>query len=486
MTDTNVWDAPLDDAPTEGRFVRPSDVGSERVVAAAVMARPHLIDDLADSFDPVDFTDQRLAWVWHAVDELRAEITEGPVPWPAVDRQLRKWRAEGYLPIVPLDGPHLSLLYDDAHLSCSAAWYADRVTKAAAACRMVDLGIRAQQAGMSPAFDPDADVATTQADLDAIVRGDAGGIPTPIGDLWAAAVERAVTPTTTENRIPTGLLDLDSLTGGGFAPGRLIIIGARPGAGKTTAGQGLARAAAIANGIPTLFSSLEMGREEIMGGILSAECRVPLHHISHGTVGIDDAYRLAVATERIKPAPLYIDDATSVSLPSLRGQIRQLVRTVGLRMVIVDYLQLMQAPRAESRQVAVSALSRGLKLLAKEFGITVIVLSQLNRDSEKRTDKRPTIADLRESGAIEQDADMVILIHRPDLHEPDSPRAGEVDLIVDKHRGGPRATLTAAFQGHYARIADMAQMSDYQPTPINNGGLAIATYDEDPQEREAS
>jgi len=144
-------------------------------------------------------------------------------------------------------------------------------------------------------------------------------------------------------------------------------------------------------------------------------------------------------------------------MPTLRARVRNLVRTEGLRLVVVDYLQLMQAPRAESRQVAVSEMSRQLKLLAKEFQITVVVLAQLNRGPEQRTEKRPMVSDLRESGAIEQDADIVILLHREDAYEKESPRAGEADLIIGKHRGGPTGTITTAFQGHYARFVDMAQ-----------------------------
>ncbi|HEY9369104.1 replicative DNA helicase [Streptomyces sp.] len=448
-----------EDPQRAGAFNRPSDLLAERIVAASVMARPDLIDELAADFDPADFTEQRYAWIWHAVDEIRNELTDGKIPWHEVSIQLKKWQAEKYLPVVPYDDVELSRIYLEAEPS-SAAWYAARINRIAERNRTLDLGMRAKTVALSAGFDRDRDLAALQQQLDAIIRGQAGNTPRILSDLLPNALERAVTPRTNENRIPTGLADLDVLTGGGFSPGRLVIIGARPGVGKTTVGQGFARAAAITNKIPTLFTSLEMGEDEILEGILAAECRVPLNHISTGTTSDADAARLLNATARLAESPLYVDDATDVSLPSLRGQVRNLVRTVGLRMVVVDYLQLMQAPKAENRQVAVSALSRGLKLMAKEFGITVVVLCQLNRASEQRSDKRPTIADLRESGAIEQDADMVILLHRPDMHEPESHRAGEADLIVDKHRGGQRTTITAAWQGHYARIFDMA----YTPT----------------------
>jgi replicative DNA helicase len=162
-------------------------------------------------------------------------------------------------------------------------------------------------------------------------------------------------------------------------------------------------------------------------------------------------------TDKILAAPLHIDENPDLTLPRLRAQVRHLTRTAGLRLVIVDYLQLMTAPKAENRQGEVAKLSRGLKLLAKEFGITLIILAQLNRGPEHRQDKRPTKSDLRESGAIEQDADIVLLLHRDDAYDRESPRAGEIDLIVDKHRGGNPAVITAAAQLHYSRVVDMNQ-----------------------------
>lgn len=216
--------------------------------------------------------------------------------------------------------------------------------------------------------------------------------------------------------------------------------------------------AAITAKIPTLIESLEMSRGDLSDRILCAEARIPLHHLRQGVVSDSDLARAAARVQvAIASAPLYINDGALLSLATLRARVRNLVRTKGLRLVIVDYLQLMQVARADNRQQAVADLSRGLKLLAKDFGIAVVVLCQLNRGPEQRTEKKPQVSDLRESGAIEQDADIVILLHREDAYDKESPRAGEADLIVGKHRNGPTATITAAFQGHYARFTDMAQ-----------------------------
>jgi replicative DNA helicase len=219
----------------------------------------------------------------------------------------------------------------------------------------------------------------------------------------------------------------------------------------------LARAATIKHSMPTVMFSLEMSRNEITMRLLSAEARVSLHSMRTGQMGEDDWTRLARRMSEVVDAPLFIDDSPNMSMMEIRAKCRRLKQRNDLKMVIVDYLQLMTSPkRVENRQQEVSEMSRSLKLLAKEIDVPVIAISQLNRGPEQRTDKRPLLSDLRESGSIEQDSDVVILLHREDAYEPESPRAGEADLIVAKHRNGPTATVTVAFQGHYSRFVDMA------------------------------
>ena len=454
---TDMWQ---DEAPAENGFAaRPRDLEAERIVVGSVMQQPDLIDELAEEFTPDDFSEPIHAWVWKAVDHIRMELGDGPVRWHAVEQQLRAWWADKTMPIAPMSGPHLSELQYEAQPG-SADYYAFEVTKKAIANRLVEHGLRAQQIGMSPAFDQTADLAAMQTQLDAVAREDTGASMVRAGSLIDDALERAVTPPEHGERVPTGFTDVDSLTGGGFAGGWLVVVGARPGDGKTTIGTGFARAAAIDANVPAAIFALEMGRNEVMSLVLSAEARVPLHHIKNGTVTPDDVERLARRREAIANAPLYIDDSVSVNVASIRAHVRRLVRTVGLRLVVIDYLQLMQSSRSgrqENREREVAEISRALKLMAKEFNIVVVLLAQLNRGPEQRQDKKPTKSDLRESGAIEQDADICLLLHRPDAHEPESPRAGEIDLIFDKFRHGPRCTITAAAQMHYARLVDMAQ-----------------------------
>ena len=227
---------------------------------------------------------------------------------------------------------------------------------------------------------------------------------------------------------------------------------------NSTVGLDICRSAAIKHKLPAVIFSLEMSRTEITMRLLSAEAGVSLQNLRRGSLRQEDWDKLARTMGNVNEAPLFIDDSPNMSLMEIRAKCRRLKQKHDLKLVIIDYLQLMSSgKKVESRQQEVSEFSRALKLLAKELEVPVIAISQLNRGPEQRTDKRPMMSDLRESGSIEQDADMVILLHREDAYERESPRAGEADFILAKHRNGPTSTVTVAFQGHYSRFVDMAQ-----------------------------
>ncbi|MGY1602024.1 replicative DNA helicase [Geodermatophilus sp. SYSU D00815] len=226
---------------------------------------------------------------------------------------------------------------------------------------------------------------------------------------------------------------------------------------NSTLGLDIARSAAIKNHQATVIFSLEMSKHEITMRLLSAEAKVPLHHMRAGTLSDEDWSKLARRMGEVADAPLYIDDSPNMTMMEIRAKARRLKQRNDLKLVVIDYLQLMTSgKKVESRQQEVSEFSRALKLLAKELEVPVIAMSQLNRGSEQRQDKKPMLSDLRESGSIEQDADMVMMIHREDMYEKESPRAGEADIMLVKHRNGPTANVTVAFQGHYSRFVDMA------------------------------
>ena len=227
---------------------------------------------------------------------------------------------------------------------------------------------------------------------------------------------------------------------------------------NSTLGLDICRAASIHHNMASVIFSLEMTRSEITMRLLSAEAKIPLNHMRNGHMNDEDWGKLARKMGEISSAPFFIDDSPNMTMVEIRAKARRLKQRHDLRLIVIDYLQLMSSgKKVESRQLEVSEFSRQIKLLAKELDIPIVALSQLNRGPEQRSDKRPMMSDLRESGSLEQDADMVILLHREDVYEKESARPGEADLIVAKHRNGPTRDVVVAFQGHYSRFVDMAQ-----------------------------
>lgn len=257
--------------------------------------------------------------------------------------------------------------------------------------------------------------------------------------------------------IPTGFKDLDDLTNG-LRGGQMIIVAARPGVGKSTIALDFMRSASIKNNMASVIFSLEMSKSEIVMRLLSAETEIRLADMRGGKMDETAWEKMVQKLDKVAQAPLFIDDSANLTMMEIRSKARKLKQKHDLKMIVVDYLQLMSSgKRVESRQQEVSEFSRQLKLLAKELDVPLIAISQLNRGPESRTDKRPQLADLRESGSLEQDADIVMLLYRPDSQDKDDERAGEADIILAKHRGGPIDTVQVAHQLHYSRFVDMAR-----------------------------
>ncbi|HYT30022.1 MAG TPA: replicative DNA helicase [Actinomycetota bacterium] len=261
--------------------------------------------------------------------------------------------------------------------------------------------------------------------------------------------------------IPTGFVDVDHLLSG-LQAGNLIIVAARPGVGKSSFVTNLARNVAVGEGgggpVPVVMFSLEMSRFEIGMRLLCGEAKVPWEKVRAAKVATEEWTRIVEAAESLHEAPLYIVDSGNVTIVDIRAKARRLrSRKEGIGLIIVDYLQLMSGHiRTESRQQEVAEISRSLKLLAKELEIPVIAVSQLNRNPETRADKRPQLSDLRESGSLEQDADIVMFIHRDDT--PDEPeKKGKADIIVAKHRNGPTATIPLTFLPHLTLFRNAAR-----------------------------
>ena len=257
---------------------------------------------------------------------------------------------------------------------------------------------------------------------------------------------------------PTGFTDLDNITAG-LQPSSLYVLGARPSVGKTAFALGIASHVAIHQHQPVLVFSLEMSRRELGQRLICSEARVDSKRVRNGTLTENDWNKIAHATGAIADSPLWIDDNPGLSIMEIRSKARRLKsRAGGLGLIVVDYLQLMTGrSSAENRQVEVAEISRGLKLLARELDCPVLALSQLSRSLEQRADKRPMLSDLKESGALEQDADVVLFLYRDDLYNPDTRDKGIVELNVAKHRNGPTGVMRLAFLAPSTSFASLAR-----------------------------
>lgn len=268
--------------------------------------------------------------------------------------------------------------------------------------------------------------------------------------------------TRTAAHFPTGFPDLDKVLQGGFRPRQMVTVAGRPAMGKTTICTDFARYASFRRDIPGLFVSLEMSAEELATRIAAAEGAIPLNNLTNGDLSDEDRARVSEVREKLEDSPLHVLDAESSEWGSIRAAIASAHRRVGIQYAIIDYLQLvtLEEKARSSRDQEVGAISRGIKMLAKQLGITIIAVAQLNRGVEQRSGNIPVMSDLRESGTIEQDSDIVALVHRPDYYDQMSERAGEADLIIAKQRNGPTGTASFSFQGHYSRFMSLAHQSD--------------------------
>lgn len=257
--------------------------------------------------------------------------------------------------------------------------------------------------------------------------------------------------------LATGFTDLDEMTSG-FHPSDLIIVAARPSMGKTSLALSIAQQVALKEKVPVALFSLEMSRHQLVQRLMCSEARVDAQALRTGSLNEDDWPKLSSAVGRLAEAPIFIDDTPNITIMELRAKARRLMAREKLGLIIVDYLQLMQGhKKADSRQQEISEISRALKILGRELNVPIIAVSQLSRAVEQRQDKRPMLSDLRESGAIEQDADVVIFIYRDDYYNKESSEKGVAEIIISKHRNGPTGTVRLVFLEHYTKFADLAK-----------------------------
>ena len=442
-----------------GSRTMPHDDVAEQSVLGGMLLSKDAIADVVESLRASDFYKPAHETIYEAILSLYGHGS--PADAITVADELKK---RGELTRVG-GASYIHTLIASVPTAANAQYYAEIVKEHAIMRRLIEAGTKIAQLGYANETEVDTLVDQAQAEIYAVTDGNAKEDYVSFSDALEETINEI---DANSNRpdgvygVPTDFIEFDELTGG-LHGGQMIVIAARPGVGKSTLALDIARSASIHHQMTTVFFSLEMSRTELAMRILSAEGKISMGRLKKGDLDTEGWTNLATLQGRIDSAPLFIDDSPNMTLMEIRAKCRRLKQRNDLKLVVLDYLQLMSSgKKVESRQQEVSEFSRSLKLLAKELDVPVIALSQLNRGSEQRTDKRPMVSDLRESGSIEQDADMVILLHREDMYNPDSERVGEADMIIAKHRGGPTRTIPLAFSGKYSRFANMA-FSDAPP-----------------------
>jgi replicative DNA helicase len=448
---------PAGPAPSSGR-VPPHDLAAEESLLGAMMLSSEAIASAAGMVSSADFYKPAHGHIYDAIHTLYA--SGQPVDAVTVADELRR---AGLLDAI--GGPAvLGQILASTPATSNAARYARIVEEYALLRRLVQVGGEIAEIGYSVPEDVPKALDRAESLVYEVNERRVTDSTKQLSELLSMNLDHlemlhergdAITGT------PTGYVDLDHLLSG-LQPSALIVVGARPAMGKTSFALGAVAHAAMHAHKPVLFFSLEMSHLELSQRLLCAEARIDSQRVRNGQLQPDDWHRISAAMGRLAEAPIWIDDNPNLTVMEIRAKARRLKSQVGsLGMIVVDYLQLMTGrASAENRQVEVSELSRGLKILARELETPVVALSQLSRSLEMRADKRPMLADLRESGSIEQDSDVVMFIYRDEVYDPKPENAGTAEVIVAKHRSGPTGVVQLAFLPQYTRFANMARGFD--------------------------
>ncbi|MGB3621064.1 replicative DNA helicase [Ketobacter sp. MCCC 1A13808] len=435
--------------------VPPHSVEAEQSVIGGLMLDNQTFDDVSEITSDVDFYRRDHRLIFRAISQL-AElgrpfdvVTLGE----ALDNAgiLEDSGGMGYLALLAKNTPSAS----------NIKAYAEIVRERSVLRQMISISSEIADA----AFHPEGRSSTELLDeaerkvFGIAEQGSKKGGPQPIKDVLKSTVDRIDQMFKSDEKftgIPTGFTDLDEKTSG-LQAGALVVVAARPAMGKTTFSMNMAENALIRTGKPVLVFSMEMPSEQIVMRMLASLGRIDMSRVTSGKLEEDDWPRFSSAVSLLAEQKLFIDDSAGLSPTEIRARARRVARDQGeIGLIMIDYMQLMQVPGAENRVNEISEISRSLKGLAKEMECPVIALSQLNRSLEQRPNKRPIMSDLRESGAIEQDADIIMFIYRDEVYNEDSDDKGTAEIIIGKQRNGPIGTVRLAFLGRYTRFEDLA------------------------------
>ena len=447
--------APDIGTPVDAGRIPPHSVQAEESLLGAMLLKQTAIADAVQIVQSGDFYKPAHGHIFEAISSLYGAGT--PVDPVTVAEELKR---AGLLEAIGGAAVLLSIQSRTPAVS-NASHYAKIVEENALLRRLVSTASDIAELGYNPIGDVPKTLDVAESMIYEVAQRRVTDSMVELRDLLGSTLDRLESLYERKEAItgtPSGYNELDELTAG-LQPNALIVVGARPAMGKTAFGLGAAANAALRAGKPSLYFSLEMGHIELTQRLLSAEGRIDATRLRNGQLNESDWGKVSKTLGRLAEAPLWIDDNPNLTIMEIRAKARRLKSKVGdLGLIVVDYLQLMSGrANAESRQVEISEISRGLKILARELECPVMALSQLSRALENRADKRPMLADLRESGSIEQDADVVMFVYRDEVYNKDTPDKGTAEIIVSKHRNGPTGVCRLAFLDYCTLFANMAK-----------------------------
>jgi len=439
-------------AATEALKVPPQSVEAEQSVLGGLMLDGQAFDRIADKITPDDFYRKEHRLIFTAIAALVEAGSPADVvtvsEWLEKNNELQNTGGLAYLASIANNTPS----------AANIGAYANIVRERAILRNLIHTATRIAGSAYSPEGRSAADILdfAERSIFDISEQGAhrRGGFA-PLKTLLTRAVDRIDALFRSDSAttgVPTGFKDLDDMTSG-LQAGDLVIVAGRPSMGKTSLAMNIAESAALGSKLPVAIFSMEMPGEQLAMRMMSSLGRINAHKVRTGKLEDDDWPRLTHAIGLLAEAPMFIDDTPALTPLELRTRARRLKREHGLGLIVVDYLQLMEAPESgENRATEISSITRSLKGLAKELSVPVIALSQLNRSLEQRPNKRPVMSDLRESGAIEQDADVIFFIYRDEVYNEDSQDKGTAEIIIGKQRNGPTGKVKLTFLGEYTRF----------------------------------
>ncbi|MGQ9509508.1 MAG: replicative DNA helicase [Thermodesulfobacteriota bacterium] len=438
--------------------IPPQNIEAEQSVLGGILIENEAINRVMEILDPEDFYREAHRKIYHALIDLSER--DEPADLVTTTNELRK---KGELETIG-GASYLAYLIDSVPTAANIEYYARIVKEKAILRKLIETSTEIITQSYEDRGDVEAFLDEAEKAIFEISEKRVRPSFFPLKEIVKESfktIEQLYKKKELVTGVPSGFKELDRLTAG-FQPSDLIIVAGRPSMGKTAFCLNVAQYAAIEGRIPVAIFSLEMSKEQLVLRMLCSEAQVEGTRLRTGYLGESDWPKLTMAAGTLSDAPIFIDDTAALSVLELRAKARRLKSEQGLGMIIVDYLQLMKGRgRAESRQQEISEISRSLKALAKELNVPVIAVSQLSRKTEERTGNRPQLSDLRESGAIEQDADVILFLFREEVYHRTEENRGKAEVIIGKQRNGPIGKVDLAFLDRYTAFKDL-----YKGEPI--------------------